>query len=170
MKKVADLNFKSLEDKLKKIYNQRTTLFVGWDNPEMAKIAGIQEYGATITVTDKMRKFLAWKYEIYLKKTTTHIIIPPRAHRYQVVQENKDKWSKQLATLLEKNNYNLVKSLGALGVEMRKDYIGTLKQGKFQELSAATMLIREKKNIAGSQPLYATRGLALNLTFEVYNG
>lgn len=170
MKKISNLNFISLQEKLTKIKNQRATLFVGWDNPEMAKIATIQEYGANITVTDKMRGFLAVTYGIYLKKTTTHIMIPPRAHRYQLVQNNKNKWTKQLRILLIKNNYDILKSFGAMGAIMKQDYSQVIKDGKFQTLSEATMHIRKINDIAGSQPLYATGEMERVLTYEVYNG
>ena len=56
---------------------------------EQAWLAGIHEYGCRIEVTDKMRKYLA-ATGLYLKKTTTHIVIPERAFLRNGYDENKD--------------------------------------------------------------------------------
>jgi len=45
---------------------------------QLAMIAGVNEFGVTIDVTDKMRAFLAAN-GLYLKKTTTTITIPERS-------------------------------------------------------------------------------------------
>lgn len=42
-------------------------------------LAAIHEYGCEIPVTRKMRNFLSYKFDIHLKKTTTHIVIPERS-------------------------------------------------------------------------------------------
>jgi hypothetical protein len=41
-------------------------------------IAKVQDQGATIQVTPKMRGFLAAKYQIFLKASTRVIVIPAR--------------------------------------------------------------------------------------------
>lgn len=41
-------------------------------------IAPIQNYGARIKVTDRMRAWLAFNLQIFLRATTTHIVIPAR--------------------------------------------------------------------------------------------
>ena len=46
-------------------------------NEQLAIIAGANEFGARIEVTDAMRKVLAWK-GLYLKKKTEYITIPER--------------------------------------------------------------------------------------------
>ena len=48
------------------------------DGGEQAWFAAIHEYGCTIKVTKKMRKWLA-AHGLYLKKTTTQIVIPERS-------------------------------------------------------------------------------------------
>lgn len=45
---------------------------------DLAMIAGVHEHGARIKVTDKMRGYLA-SQGMFLKKTTTHIVIPERS-------------------------------------------------------------------------------------------
>lgn len=42
-------------------------------------IAYVQEHGAAIPVTDKMRGYIAHTWGIYLKQTTTHIHVPGKA-------------------------------------------------------------------------------------------
>jgi len=44
---------------------------------DLVNIAYMQENGYQIKVTDKMRGFLAF-HGLYLKETTTHLIVPPR--------------------------------------------------------------------------------------------
>lgn len=44
---------------------------------DLAMIASVHEHGARIKVTDKMRGYLA-SQGMFLKKTTTHIVIPER--------------------------------------------------------------------------------------------
>lgn len=62
--------------------------FIG--NPRIAKIAKIQNYGAVIPVTRKLRLFLGMTYGIWLSKNKTTINIPARpfmdvalAHNYK---------------------------------------------------------------------------------------
>ena len=49
------------------------------ENLDIAGLGAVHEFGAKIPVTNKMRAFFRWKFKINLKKSTTHIIIPPRS-------------------------------------------------------------------------------------------
>lgn len=51
-------------------------VFADWD-PFTAKIAALQEYGYEITVTDRMRRYLA-SQGLLLRKETTHLHVPSR--------------------------------------------------------------------------------------------
>ena len=66
---------------------------------EQSWLASIHEYGCTIEVTDKMRKYLA-ATGLYLKKTTTHITIPERAFLRNGYDENKDEVIQKAEALL----------------------------------------------------------------------
>ena len=57
------------------------------ENIDMAGIGAVQEYGAEIPVTDKMRGFLRHNFGINLKKTTTHIRIPARSWLYAPIKD-----------------------------------------------------------------------------------
>ena len=161
------INFNKLEQKLKKATEKKYTLFVGWTDPELSKIAAIQEYGAHISVTDKMRGFLAAAYGIYLKSSTTVITIPPRPHRKQTTEKYMQKWKKELSKLLVKTGFDIEKSLKTLGLIAEQNYKSVLKSGEFVQLAVATMHIRKANNIGGSQPLHATGELGRRVTSEV---
>ena len=49
------------------------------ENMDLAGIGAVQEFGAAINVTEKMRAFLRHEFGINLKKTTTQIVIPTRS-------------------------------------------------------------------------------------------
>lgn len=49
------------------------------DNLDLAGLGAVQEFGATIKVTDKMRSYFRYKFGINLKKSTTEIVIPARS-------------------------------------------------------------------------------------------
>lgn len=55
------------------------------ENMDLAGIGCVQEYGAEIPVTDKLRNFFRWKFGVNLKKTTTHIKIPARSWLYEPI-------------------------------------------------------------------------------------
>ena len=52
---------------------------VGIHSGRPSIIAQVQNNGATIAVTDKMRGYLSAKFGIHLKASTTHIVIPGRS-------------------------------------------------------------------------------------------
>lgn len=159
--------FADLEKKLNQINSQKLTLFVGWTDQEMAKIAAIQEFGASINVTPKMRGFLSASYGINLKATTSQIVIPPRAHRKQVIEKHAEEWQHVLTKTLVKTGFDINKSLDILGVIIQQDYKSIIIGGNFTKLSDATLHMRQKNNIGGSQPLYATGEMARTIESEV---
>jgi hypothetical protein len=150
---------------MENIGNQKFSVNVGWRDAEYPKIASIQEYGAIIPVTSKMRGYFGWKYGIYISKST--ITIPPRPHRKQTIQAKMPKWKKLFAILLNKNEYDIEKSFNELGKQMLDDYRDVIKEGNFQPLSQATLKIRQRDDIYGSVPLNATDGMLLAMDYWV---
>lgn len=65
-------------------------------------VAKVQDRGATIEVTDKMRGFLAAAYGIYLKATTTHIQIPGRHFWEYSVRATNREATRKLKRLFKK--------------------------------------------------------------------
>ena len=106
---------------------------VGWredtkydDGTPVYKIAQIQEYGARIPVTDKMRKWFAVQ-GFPLSKHTTEIIIPPRAFMRQTSDNHKKEW-------MWKFREYLVKVLdGKMTFEQAMERLGLTIQGDVKE-------------------------------------
>lgn len=146
----------NLATMLKKVTNKNYSVFVGWKNAEYAKIAAIQEFGAIVNVTDKMRKFLHCN-GIHLSPKKTTITIPPRAHRQKLIKKYGKSWEKLLAKQLEKTNFNVDKSLQKLKLQMIQDYRKLISStGRFKKLSGATISYRQVNDIGGTRPLFAT--------------
>ena len=93
-------NNKILIGKLKKIANMLSkdyTVKVGIlaqnnkpidKNIDLAGIGCVQEYGADIPVTDKMRAFFRHEFGVNLKKTTTTIKTPARSWLYSPIKDS----------------------------------------------------------------------------------
>lgn len=77
---VKDTRNYSLQDKLKELNGARVRVgIVGESDSKLLTIAAVNEYGANIKITPKMRKFLP-SIGIFVKKETTHIVIPERSY------------------------------------------------------------------------------------------
>lgn len=131
-------------------------IFVGWEDDFFNMLANVHEFGVAIKVTDKMRRFLAIRYKIHLKKSTEYIHIPPRAPREKTINKNQDKWIRAVDKLTQQYNYDMKKVTVALAFIIKKDYQAQLLSGQFKELSSATMHMRQIKGVVGNMPLYAT--------------
>ena len=59
------------------IFNEAERVFIGVKKGKEVNIAAVHEFGATITVTPKMRAYLHFN-GLHLRKDTTHIYIPAR--------------------------------------------------------------------------------------------
>lgn len=59
-------------------------------NLDMAGLGMVQEFGARIKVTDKMRGYFAYAFGINLKKTTTEIVIPARSWLQKPIERSAD--------------------------------------------------------------------------------
>ena len=57
------------------------------ENIDLAGIGCVQEYGAEIPVTDKMRGFFRHEFGVNLKKSTTSIKIPARSWLYEPIKD-----------------------------------------------------------------------------------
>ncbi len=76
----------TLEYRWRKTY---TLAIVGIPNGDPTMIAKVQDQGATIQVTEKMRGFLAAAYGIRLRSDTTHINIPGRHFWEQSIRQGR---------------------------------------------------------------------------------
>lgn len=97
-------------------------------NSELAMIASVHEYGARILVTDKMRGYLA-SQGLYLKASTTHIIIPERSFLRTGSDANIDAVqakAEELITQVIDGNVSVETFFQMLGLELK---------GKIQEFA-----------------------------------
>lgn len=76
-----------------------TGVEVGVLQGESKWLASIHEYGCTIPVTEKMRRYLA-SQGLRLKKSTTHIRIPERSFLRTGYDENREKVLKKAKMML----------------------------------------------------------------------
>lgn len=131
---------------------------------EQQMIAGVQEYGIRITVTPKMRGFLAWK-GLHLKKTTTHITIPERSFiRAGWDEHEKDVLDKsdEMIPELVNNGISVNTFINALGDEaasLIKDFARELKNPENHPFT-----IGQK---GSSNPLVDTGGMIGAITYEI---
>jgi hypothetical protein len=74
---------------------------VGIPEGEPTIIAKVQDEGAVIPVTQKMRGFLAANFGIYLKAETSHIIIPGRNFWNESIKQAHSEAKKELAKFMD---------------------------------------------------------------------
>lgn len=185
-----DINFKGLNSLLKEIskhYKVQVGLLAdkggaesvqdndGNVNNDMdyAGLGALMECGATIKVTDKMRKYLA-SQGLYLKNTTTEIHIPARSFLQMPLQEKskeitkktKQGYSVQEIDYAIKQNanmiYNFALVLGANCLEAIQEAFNTKGFGEWKENHPFT--VKQKKS---SSPLIDTGTLRQKVSFEV---
>ena len=83
-----DSGWEKLAADLKKISEQKSVVGIQADeDAQLLTIANVQEFGATIPVTPKMRAFFRGAFKINLKPTTTSINIPSRPFIRQTVDK-----------------------------------------------------------------------------------
>lgn len=92
--KVLTGRLKSIAKAMAKHYTVKIGLLAGkggdmqvGENIDLAGIGAVQEYGAEIPVTDKLRAFFRYNFGVNLKKTTTHIKIPARSWLYEPIKD-----------------------------------------------------------------------------------
>lgn len=73
----------------------------GSDDSTILMIASVQEFGCKITVTDKMRAYLH-SQGLHLKASTKQITIPERSFIRSGFDEQKDRYEKRAAKMLDK--------------------------------------------------------------------
>lgn len=109
-----------LSRQLKKLNRKKVNIgIVGKSDSLLLTYAAVNEYGANIKITPKMRKYLA-SQGLNLKATTTHIVIPERSY-IRSTFDNK----KVLKALENKIVPTAAKvALGKLPAESILEYIG----------------------------------------------
>ena len=144
------------------------------ENMDIAGIGAVQEFGAAINVTPKMKEFLRHEFGINLKKTTTQIVIPPRSWLLMPLTKDKGKGiRKKLTAHLPKDDVveyitesgdlmSLAVMLGAAAVDQIEDAFDTGGFGDWAQNSPIT--IAQKKS---DKPLIDKGRLRGAVAYEV---
>ncbi len=155
---------KNLEQQLKTTQLKKHIVEVGWFDPDFAKIAGINEYGAVI---DKKN---VKESKNDNEENSDKIVIPPRPHRQHTINTFKDHWKKFLALSLKKTNYNVAKSMQILSIEMVQNYKSIFTDhNNFVKNAESTLRARKYKEIASTIPLFATGELQRHIEGKAYD-
>ncbi len=93
-----------IHDTLDLYFRQERNAFiagVGIPEGRPTMIAKVQDEGAVIPVTDKMRGFMTANFGIFLRAETTHIVIPGRNFWSQSVKQAQSDAKKELADFMD---------------------------------------------------------------------
>lgn len=171
---------KKIAKSLAKFYTVKIGLLAGKGgeipvsaNMDLAGVGAVQEYGAEIPVTDKMRAFFRYNFGINLKKTTTHIKIPARSWLYEPLKDSnfkkmifdyigdEDVFEEYADKDVMKEVANLIGEVGLLQIHKAFDNSGI--NGEWAPNSPVT--IAQK---GSSKPLIGKEGLLRkHIMFEV---
>jgi len=153
------------------------------ENIDLAGLGAVQEFGAHIPVTDKMRGFFRYHFGINLKKDTTQIDIPARSF-LQMPLERKNELLKRLKEHGFKNFDDLIDHitetgdyeslgyiLGGVALEQIQEAFDTSGWGEWAPNSELTISnkIKSERQRATAKPLIDTGRLKDKITFEVNN-
>ena len=131
------------------------------DGKSVVMVAIIQEFGGEVTVTPKMRGWLAANLGIHLKKTTTKIVIPPRPFMLQTVKTHRADWVKRLGHLL-RHGYSPEQALEEMGRTMMEDIQATMDDSPSWATPNSPLTQKES-----DKPLYHTGVLRGSIWYEV---
>ena len=135
------------------------------NDSKLIMIANVHEYGCNIPVTDKMRGFFAYNFDVHLKKDTRVIKIPERSF----IRSGFDKCHQKFADyedilmsvvdgdISAKTFYDII---GQGGADMIRDFL--INEVKSPANSGLTI-----KNKGSSNPLVDTGRLANAIDYEV---
>lgn len=154
----TNIKLDNLKNKVKKLSNNDLTLKVGFLDSKQAKIAIIQEFGATINVTPKMR---GWFYHNFgIQKSNKPIVIPARPFMRSTIDKNKKLWKDILINLLKTDEPE--KALDKLGSVMQGDIRETISNNDFTPNAPFTIMKKGR-----DQPLIDTGEMLRAVDYEV---
>lgn len=133
------------------------------DGKSAVMVAVIQEFGGEVTVTPKMRGWLAANLGIHLKKTTTRLVVPPRPFMRQTVKTHRADWVKRLGQLL-RHGYSPEQALEEMGRTMMEDIQATIDDSPSWATPDSPLTLAQKES---GKPLYHTGVLRGSIWYEV---
>jgi hypothetical protein len=170
-----------LDDFVKKAREWGGGVNVGFLDSDIAQIAAWNEYGVSITVSEKMRKWflaqgLAAKAQdpsvdmrMYSLQVGKVINIPPRPFMQRTIDKNSKDWGKTLKAIVDKmgdptklDKGDIEQALGILGAVIVGQIKDSISSGEFVSNSPFTVQ-RKGKNT----PLQDTGKLMQSVDYEV---
>lgn len=149
-------------------------------NLDLAGLGVVQEFGARIKVTDKMRGYFAYAFGINLKKSTTEIVIPARSWLQKPIERSAELRKKiKQKTELTKDEISLAEEFiaeyGESGILKELAYaVATSSleiideafetKGFGEWANNSTLTVREK---GSAEPLIDTGRLRGAITYEI---
>lgn len=152
-------SFQNKMQQLKELNNK--TVKAGFFEENIAKIARYNNYGAIIPVTAKMRSFFRYKFNVYLSKNKTHIVLPPRAFMNLAFDNGKKFYAQRLEKAFKITNSPL-QSLELLGESMTQDIQIALNPNNWASNAPLTIALKGKNT-----PLYWTGKMQKSVEYEV---
>lgn len=136
----------------------------------VAEVARVQNYGANIKVTDKMRKWFAAQ-GFPLKKDTQNIIIPPRPFMDNAAQRVKGQegYNKLIGMMMAvfDNKITLEQGVNQLGLWIQSVIQEEIIKINSPALSGFTIEQRKAKGEKGTKPLQATGQMLASIQSRV---
>lgn len=171
MKKIAKMLSKHYTVKIGLLASQGGSKQVS-ENMDLAGIGAVQEYGANINVTDKMRNYLRYAFGMNLKKSTTSINIPARSWLYAPIKDegfrkliydyigDEELFEEYADKDIMKELANIIGNAGLLQIQKAFENGGI--NGEWAANSPITIA-----NKGSAKPLIDTGDLRRHVTFEV---
>lgn len=177
--KILTGKLKKLAKSLSKHYTVKIGLLAGKggekkisENLDLAGLGAVQEYGAHIQVTQKMRNYFRHEFGINLKKSTTEIEIPARSWLYEPIKDpnfrkyildwvgDEEFFKEYVDKDVMRELANIIGEVGLMQIFKAFDNGGI--NGEWAPNSALTI---QRKH--SSKPLVADGDLKGHVTFEV---
>lgn len=115
------------------------------DGTPIGGIAAVQNYGAKIPVTDKLRGYFGANFNIHFKKSTQYLIIPPTHFMEACVKQNEEKWKNKFKEAIASalaGNIEEEKAMEMLGMLVEGDIAQAIADVDSPPLSPITVQAR----------------------------
>lgn len=168
-----DMGWKDIVKETKKLNNKSVEIGLfgsgGAPDSNVAARGAVNEFGAHIKVTEKMRGFLAAAYGVFLKESTKFIDIPARPFTRTGFDNNKNKLQRAIKKWfndLVSGSMSAAKLLNNVGVIHTDQLKKTLRRRKlWKPNSELTIKIKKK-----SAPLINTGEMMNSIKYKIGKG
>jgi len=127
-----------LEKFVRNLREGKTKLKVGFLNKETAEVAIKNEFGGVFTVDEDYKNRAKSKGV----NVSNYISIPPRPFMLNTINNHSREWSPLFAKIVTKYDYDINKSLYALGEIIKSQVQSSIRDGSYTSNSANTVKIK----------------------------